>query len=326
MEGIFVSKNVSVKLFNFFNGMSIGNQERVCQILQILQWGRYWWSGKVSVKLVGFFNVGSIGDQERVCQIVQLFQWRDYWRSRTCMSNSSASLTVGIFVFKNVSVNLFSLFNWGSIGDQLCVWQTGLLFQWREYLWSRTCLSNISASSIEGVLVIKDVSVKLFSFFNGGIIGDQERVCQTLQILQWRKYCCTLWLTFFTGRYTFFQIFCKNFFYDRALWNRLFARLVLLCGNDFSKSCDMSSDLFVFVSLLSVVSSLILSPSRNFLYGSTDHPLKPSTHFTQAFTSPGFDSIALSYIYLKINQKIIHLSLISITTVSKYIASLKHYL
>ena len=34
---------------------------------------------------------------------------------------------------------------------------------------------------MEGVLVIKNVSVKLFSFFNGGSIGDQERVCQTLQ-------------------------------------------------------------------------------------------------------------------------------------------------
>ena len=35
---------------------------------------------------------------------------------------------------------------------------------------------------MEGVLVIKNVSVKLFSFINGGSIGDQERVCQTLQL------------------------------------------------------------------------------------------------------------------------------------------------
>ena len=41
---------------------------------------------------------------------------------------------------------------------------------------------------MEGVLVIKNVSVKLFSFINGGSIGDQERVCQTLQLLQWREY------------------------------------------------------------------------------------------------------------------------------------------
>ena len=52
---------------------------------------------------------------------------------------------------------------------------------------------------MEGVLVIKNVFVKLFSFINGSIgdqervcqnfsfinggsIGDQERVCQTLQL------------------------------------------------------------------------------------------------------------------------------------------------
>ena len=29
---------------------------------------------------------------------------------------------------------------------------------------------------------MKNVSVKLFSFFSGGSIGDQERVCQTLQL------------------------------------------------------------------------------------------------------------------------------------------------
>ena len=35
---------------------------------------------------------------------------------------------------------------------------------------------------MEGELVIKNVSVKLFSFINGGSIGDQERVCQTRQL------------------------------------------------------------------------------------------------------------------------------------------------
>ena len=94
MEGVLVIKNVSVKLFSFF-----------CQFLQ--------------------------------------------WR---------------LLVIKIASVKLFNFFNGGSIG-------------------SRTCLSNSSASLMEGVLVIKNVSVKLFSFFNGGSIGDQERVCQTLQLL-----------------------------------------------------------------------------------------------------------------------------------------------
>ena len=41
---------------------------------------------------------------------------------------------------------------------------------------------------MEGVLEIKNVSVKLFSFINGGSIGDEESVCQTLQFLQWRYY------------------------------------------------------------------------------------------------------------------------------------------
>ena len=40
---------------------------------------------------------------------------------------------------------------------------------------------------MEGVLVMKNVPVKLFSF-NGGSIGDQELTCQTLQLLQWRVY------------------------------------------------------------------------------------------------------------------------------------------
>ena len=36
---------------------------------------------------------------------------------------------------------------------------------------------------MDGVLVIKNVSVKLFSFFNGGSIGDQVRACQIVQLL-----------------------------------------------------------------------------------------------------------------------------------------------
>ena len=31
-----------------------------------------------------------------------------------------------------------------------------------------------------GVSVFKNVSVKIFSFFNGGIIGKQERVCENI--------------------------------------------------------------------------------------------------------------------------------------------------
>ena len=53
-------KNVSVKLFSFSSGGSIGNHEFVCQ---------------------NFINGGSIGDQERVCQTLQLLQWREYWFS-----------------------------------------------------------------------------------------------------------------------------------------------------------------------------------------------------------------------------------------------------
>ena len=60
MEGVLVIKNVSVKLFSFINGGSIGDQERVCQTLQLLQ-------------------RGSIGDEERVCQTLQFLQWREYW-------------------------------------------------------------------------------------------------------------------------------------------------------------------------------------------------------------------------------------------------------
>ena len=187
MEGVLVIKNVSVKLSSFFNGGSISDQN-------------------VSAQFSSFFNGVSIGDEERVCQTLQFLQWRQYWWSRTCLSNSSASSMEGVLVMKNVSVKLFNFFSGGSIGDQERVCQTLQLHQWREYWWSRTCLSNSSASSMEGVLVIKTclpnftasstdgvfvmkiVSGKLFSFFSGGSIGDQERVCQTLQFHQWREY------------------------------------------------------------------------------------------------------------------------------------------
>ena len=188
MEGLLMIKNVSVKLFNFSNGGCIGDQERVCQTLQFLQWREYWWSRTCLSNSSASLMEGSIGDQERVCQTLQLLQWRVYWWSRTCLSSSSASSMEGIFMIKNVSVKLFNFFNGGCIGDQERVCQTLQFLQWRVYWWSRTCLSNSSASLMEGVLVIKNVSVKLFSFFNGGYIRDQERVCQTLQLLQWRVY------------------------------------------------------------------------------------------------------------------------------------------
>ena len=151
MEGVLVIKNVSVKLFSFFSGGIIFHQERVCQLPQLPQW--------------------------RVCLL-----------SRTCLSNSSASLMEGKFVTKTVYVRRFNFFNGGCIHDQERVCQTLQFLQWREYLWSRTCLSNSSASLMEGVLVIKNVSLKLFSSLNGECIGDQEPVCQTIQLLQWRVY------------------------------------------------------------------------------------------------------------------------------------------
>ena len=194
MEGVLVMKNVSVKLFSFFGGGSIGDQERVCQSLQ----------------------GGSIGDEERVCQTLQLLQWRqywwlsvnlqlhqwrEYWWWRTCLSNSSvssvevllviknvsvkisASLMEGVLVMKNVPVKLFSFFIGGSVGEQERVCQTLQLHKWREYWWSRTCLSNSSASSMEGVLMIKNVSLKLVSFINWGGIGDEASACQTLLLI-----------------------------------------------------------------------------------------------------------------------------------------------
>ena len=127
MEGVLVMKNVSVKLFSFFSGGIIGDQDRVCQNFS-------------------FINGGSIGEQERVCQTLQLLYWRGYWWSRTCLSNNSASLLEGVLGSKNVSVKLFTFINGGSIGDQERVCQTLQLLYWREYWWSRTCLSNSSAS------------------------------------------------------------------------------------------------------------------------------------------------------------------------------------
>ena len=53
-------KNVSVKLFSFFSGVIIGDQERVCQNFC-------------------FINGGSIGDEEGVCQTLQLLYWREGW-------------------------------------------------------------------------------------------------------------------------------------------------------------------------------------------------------------------------------------------------------
>ena len=143
MEGVLVIKNVSVKLFSFFNGGSIGDQN-------------------VSAQFYSFFNGLSIGDEERVCQTLQLHQWREYWWWRTCLSNSSVSSVEAVLVTWNVSVKLFSFINGGSIGDQECVCQTLQLLQWKEYWWSRTCPSNSLASSMEGVLVMKNVPVKLF--------------------------------------------------------------------------------------------------------------------------------------------------------------------
>ena len=72
-------KNVSVKLSSFFNGGSIGDQERVCQTLQLHSMEGVLVIKNVSVKLFSFFNGGSIGDQERVCQTLQFLQWRQYW-------------------------------------------------------------------------------------------------------------------------------------------------------------------------------------------------------------------------------------------------------
>ena len=83
MEGVLVIKNLPVKLFSFFNGWCIGDQERVCQTC-LSNSSTSLMEGvlvikNVSVKLFSFINGGSIGDQERVCQTLQLLQWREYW-------------------------------------------------------------------------------------------------------------------------------------------------------------------------------------------------------------------------------------------------------
>ena len=140
-------------------------------------------SKNVSGKLFNFSNGGSIGDQERACQTLQFLQWRVYWWSRTCLSNSSATSMEGVLVIKNVSVKVVSFFNGRYIRYQERVCQPLQLPKWRVYLLSRTCLSNSSASLMEGIFVTKNVSVKRFSFFKEGYIHDQERVCQTLQLL-----------------------------------------------------------------------------------------------------------------------------------------------
>ena len=181
-EGVLVIKNVSVKFYSFFN------------------WREYWWSWtclpnssvssvegllvmkNVSAKLFSFFNGGSIGDEERSCQPLQLHKWREYWWWRTCLSNSSANLLAGVLVIKNWPVKLFSIFNGGIICDQERVCQTLQFLQWRENWKSRMCLPNSPASLRDWVLVIKNLSVKLFSTFNGRRIGDQEGGCQTLQL------------------------------------------------------------------------------------------------------------------------------------------------
>ena len=64
-------KNVSVKLFSFFSGGSIGDEERVCQTFQFHSVEAVLVIKNVSVKLFSFFIGGSIGDQERVCQAHQ---------------------------------------------------------------------------------------------------------------------------------------------------------------------------------------------------------------------------------------------------------------
>ena len=72
-------KNVSVKIFSFINGGSIGDQEHVCQTPRASLLEGVLVIKNVSVKLFSFFNGGSIGDQERVCQTLQLLQRREYW-------------------------------------------------------------------------------------------------------------------------------------------------------------------------------------------------------------------------------------------------------
>ena len=189
MDGIFVIKNVSVQTLQLHSMDGSIPHSRPCLSSDSASSMKGIFMIKnVSVKLFSFINGGYIRDQERVFQTLQLPQWRVYWWSRTCLSNSSASSMEGVLVIKNVSVKFFSFFNGGCIRDQDRVCQCLRFLLWRKYFWSRTCLSSSSASLMEGVLVIKNVSVKFFSFFNGGYIRDQDRVCQALQLLQWRVY------------------------------------------------------------------------------------------------------------------------------------------
>ena len=188
MEGVLVIKNLSVKLFCFFNGGYNRDQGRVRSTSSDSSMEGLLLSKDVSVKLVSFFNGGSIGDQWWVCRTGQPLQWSVYWWSRTCLSNPSSTLMEGIIVIKNMSVKLSSFFSGGNIRDQERVCQTGQLLQWREYWWLRTCLSNSSDSLMEGLLVIMNVSVQLFCFFNGASIRVEGRACQTLQLHQWMVY------------------------------------------------------------------------------------------------------------------------------------------
>ena len=125
MDGIFVTKTVSVKRFSFFNGGYIRDQERVCQTLQL--------HDQDQERVCQTLQLKTIGDQERV---FKLFQWRE----RVCIGG----------------------------GDQERVCQT--LSMDCILVIKNVCLSNSSASLMDGIFVIKNVSVKLFSFFNGGCI------------------------------------------------------------------------------------------------------------------------------------------------------------
>ena len=72
MEGVLVIKNVSVKLFSFFFVGIIGDQERVCQTLQLHSVDGVLMIKNVSVKIFSFINGGGIGDEERACQTLLL--------------------------------------------------------------------------------------------------------------------------------------------------------------------------------------------------------------------------------------------------------------
>ena len=188
MEGVLVMENVSAKLFRFFNGGSIGDEERACQPLQLHKWRVYWWSRTCLSNSLAPSMEGVLVIKNVSVEFYSFFNWREYWWSRTCLPNYAVSSMEGVLVMKNVSAKLFRFFNGGSIGDEERACQPLQLHKWRVYWWSRTCLSNSLAPSMEGVLVIEDVSVKLFSFNKGWSIGDEERACQTLLLIYWREY------------------------------------------------------------------------------------------------------------------------------------------